>query len=107
MQIAVKRILAVLAAVGNVDIRPAVAVEINNRNRGTHGCHLRHDVVQLGIECRTFVDEIDSRRVRNFLEVETVAIQRGLRVELRFRSRAATLREISSTTSFSRSPAGE
>ena len=49
-QVAVQGILAADGAVGHVDVRPAVAIEIDDRNRRAHRSHFRHDGIQLGIE---------------------------------------------------------
>ena len=62
--------------------RHTIAIVIDDRDRGAHGSHLRHDVIQLGIECRGLMDKIDSRLFRNFLQAESVASYSSLGADL-------------------------
>ena len=79
--VAIKRVVAAFRAVGHINIRPSVAIEIHNRDRSSHGGHFRHDVIQLVIERGTLVNEIHSGGVRNLLEVKTMPLQCRLQIE--------------------------
>src|SRR5437016_8115974 len=49
-EIAIKSILAAFATVGYIDVRPAIAIEVNNGYSRAHGCNLGHHVVQFVVE---------------------------------------------------------
>ena len=68
--------MAALAAVGDIDVRPAIPIEIDDRHRRPHGCNLRHNVLELGIEGRSGVHEIDAGSLGGLLEAEAIAGQR-------------------------------
>ena len=61
------------AAVGGVEVVPAVAIEVGHGDRGPHRGDLGHDVVELGVELRRRGAEIDARGLGNFFQVETIA----------------------------------
>ena len=61
VHVAVQGIVRTLAAVGGVEIVPAVPIEIDDRYRGSHRGDLRHDVVEPRIEFRSAVFEMDTR----------------------------------------------
>ena len=79
----VKGILASLAAVGDVDIGPAVAIEIHDGHRCAHGRDLRHDVIQLVVERWALMNEVDAGRVGDFLEIKAMTGQRRFSIQLR------------------------
>jgi len=70
------------AVVGDNDVRPAIAIKINDRCPRSHRGHLRHDVIELVVQCRSLVNEIYSRGARHFLQIKTVPRQRHLRIQL-------------------------
>src|SRR5206468_11808929 len=53
-----------------IEIRPAIAVEVGHSDGGTDGCDVRLDVGDLWIEARTMVDEVNSRRGRRIVQHE-------------------------------------
>jgi hypothetical protein len=73
--VAVEMIHAADAAVGYVDVGPAIAVEVDNGDRCAHGRDFRHDAVEPGIEDGGLVHEVDSRLVGDFLKAETITGQ--------------------------------
>src|SRR5690606_15617563 len=73
-EVTVQRVLRADAAVGDVNVLPPVAVEVYHRHRRAHRRHLRHDVVELGVELRRFVRKLDARLFRHFFEIEAVAL---------------------------------
>ena len=74
--IAIQTIETALAAVGDVEVLPAVAIEIGDGDRRAHRRHLRHDVRQPRVEHRRDVREIDAASPRNLLKRKAVARQR-------------------------------
>src|SRR5262249_41544113 len=71
-EVAIERALAALAAVGQINVLPAVAVEIHDRYGRAHRSDLRHDVIQLRIQFRRGVSEIDARASCCFLKAQAV-----------------------------------
>ena len=63
-------------AVGDVEVGQAVAVDVDDRDRGAHRGDLRHDVRQLGVERRRLVHELEPRGLRRFGQAEAVLRQR-------------------------------
>src|SRR5262245_42893779 len=61
-----------LFAVGDVHIRQAVPIEVDDRHRRAHRRHLRHDVRQLRIERRSVVDDVEPGGLRGFGQSKTV-----------------------------------
>jgi len=53
-------------------------VEIRNRHRSAHGRNLRHDVIQLVVECGALMNKINACRMGNFFEIKTVAASAAL-----------------------------
>ena len=72
--VAVEAVLRAFPAVRRVEVVPAVAVEVHHRDRGAHGADLRHDVVELRVEARGLVDEVDSGRVGRLDQPEAVPL---------------------------------
>ena len=70
----IEAILRSFLAVGHVDIGVPVGIGVDDGDGGTHRSHLRHDVRQLGIERRRFMNEGDAGRSRHFGELESVAL---------------------------------
>ena len=70
--VVIERVLASDGAVGDVNIGPAVAIKINDGNCGAHGCDFRHDGIELVVERRRLMNEVDACRVRDFLQIEPV-----------------------------------
>ena len=77
---------AAFTAVGDVEVLPAVAIEIGHRDGRAHRGHLRHDVLELTVESRCLVDGVDANPLADFVEAESVTCQRSRR------SRAARCR---------------
>ena len=77
MHVPIQGILAADRAVGDIDVRPAVAIKIYDRYRGAHRGHFRHDGIEFGIEHRSLMNEIDARGMSDFLEMKTIASQGG------------------------------
>src|SRR4030095_6183281 len=71
--VAIQPVEASFTAVGDVEILPPVAVAIRNRHCRSHGCYLRHDVFESGVEGRSFVDEVDASLLGGFHEPESEA----------------------------------
>src|SRR4029077_16630978 len=84
-QVAVQSILASDGAVGDVDVRPAIAIEIDNRYPGTHRSNLGHNGRKLGIEGGRLMNKINAGGFRNLLQAESVAGPRGFRAQSRSR----------------------
>ncbi len=82
VHIAIESVLAALFAVGDVDVRPAVAVEIDNGNRSAHRRDLRHDAIELWIERGRLVNEIDAGSARHFLKIKAVTSQSRVSIQL-------------------------
>ena len=82
--VAIESVFAAFAAVGDVDVGPAVAIEVDDGDRRAHRGDLRHDVVEFGIERGRVMHEVDAGGVGDFFEIKAVASQRGLHVELGF-----------------------
>ena len=78
--VAVEMVQAADAAVGDIDVGPAVAVEVDDGDRCAHRGDFRHDAVEFVIEDGSLVHEVDARLVGDFLEAETIASQRGLAI---------------------------
>ena len=76
-QVAVEGVVAPLAAVGDVEVLPAVPVEVRNRDGRPQRSNLRHDMVEPPVETGSSVSEIDAGGPGDFLKVEAVA-QHGL-----------------------------
>ena len=51
------------------------AIEVRHADRGAGRCHLRHDVIELPIERRRLMDEVDPCLCIDLLEPESVALQ--------------------------------
>jgi hypothetical protein len=58
----VEAVTASFAAIGQIEIRPSIPIVVDHRDCGTDDRDLRHDVVQLRIELRRFVGEVDAGR---------------------------------------------
>ncbi len=71
--VAIEPIEAALGAVGDVEVLPAVAIEVGDGDRRAHRRDLRHDVLEPRVERRRLVHEIDPHALGRFLEPEAVA----------------------------------
>ncbi len=69
--VAIEAVVRPLAAVGDVEVGPAVAVEVGHGDRGPHRGDLRHDVGELRVQLRRLVREIDARSNARPLPVGT------------------------------------
>ena len=87
MLIAIEGVVAALAAIGDVNIGPAILIEIDDRHGRAHRRDLRHDVLELAIEMRRGVMEIDAGGLGDFLELEAIAAE-----DARFRHRRLVVR---------------
>ena len=56
--VAIQPVQAALAAVRDVEVLPAVAVEVGDGHRRAHRGDLRHDVLELRVERRALMDEV-------------------------------------------------
>ena len=54
----------------------AVGIDVHDGHGGAHGGHLRHDVIQLRVERRAFVLEVDAGALGDLGELEAVARER-------------------------------
>ena len=79
-QIPVQGVLAADGAIDDVDVRPAVAIEIDDGHRSAHGSDLRHDGIQFGIERGCLMEKLNARCLRDFLKIKAVPRQRRFRV---------------------------
>ena len=94
MLVVIEGALAALAAVDDEQIGPAVAVEIDHRNRRPHRGDDGQDVLELGVELRRpLMDEIDAARLGDLFQVEAVVAERGVPVEGRRRVRAVAVED--------------
>ena len=75
-QVAIEGVAAAFFAVHNVNVLPAVAVEVHDGDSGPHRRDLFHDVAQFRVESGSLMDETDAGRFRRLLEIETVSRQR-------------------------------
>ena len=87
-----------LAAIGDVQVVPAVAVEVHNRHGRAHRGDLRHDVVEFGVQFWRRVREADAALLRHFGQGKAVPFLRGgsvhLLYALRRRARPVVLRRV-------------
>ena len=74
--IAIEPVERPFLAVDDVEIVVAVGIDVHDRHRRAHRGHLRHDVVQLRIQRRAFVLEIDAGAFGHLGELEAVAGER-------------------------------
>ena len=76
VHVAVQGVAAAHGAVGDVDIRPAVAVEIDDGDRRAHRRRQGHDGFQARVELRRLMHEFDAGGTADLFEKEPVAGQR-------------------------------
>jgi hypothetical protein len=76
-EVMVQVILSADRAVADVDVRQTVVVVVANRNRRAHRRNLRHDRRKLRIEHGGVMDKVDAGGFGDFVEVKTVALDRG------------------------------
>ncbi len=82
MLVTIKTVAAAFPAVGDVDIGPAVTIEIDDGDGRAHGCDLRHDSRELRVECRRPMHKINTCLPRYFFQVETMPGERCVFIEL-------------------------
>src|SRR5437763_7954722 len=70
VSVSIQRVRLTDMTVREIEIRPTIAVEVGHSDGGTDGCDVRLDVVDLWIEARTMVDEVNSRRGRRIVQHE-------------------------------------
>src|SRR5690606_9396782 len=58
-QVSKENVLGPFAAIGEVNVLPAVTVEIHHRDSCAHRSDLRHNVVEIGIELWSDMGEVD------------------------------------------------
>src|SRR5205823_9748500 len=73
VHVAVQRVMRALAAVGDVEIVPAIRIEIDDRYSCSHGSDLRHDVVEPRIELWSHVLEMNAGSGGGFAQTKSVA----------------------------------
>src|SRR4029077_4472742 len=66
-----------LAAIDYVDVGPAIAIEIDNRNGRPQGGHFRHNGGELCVKNRRMVNEVDVYRVSDLFQKEPITAQCG------------------------------
>ena len=74
--VAIETVEAAFAAVGDVEVLPAVAVEVGDGHRRAHRRDLRHDVLELRVERRRLVNEVDATPLGGLLQAEPVPRER-------------------------------
>ncbi len=77
--VAIEVVEAAVRAVGDVEVGPAVAIEIRHGHRCAHCRHLRHDRIELVVERRTLVDGVHAELLRRLDEREAEPITRRRR----------------------------
>ena len=80
--VAIEMVPAAGRAVGDIDIGPAIAIEIDDRYGGAHRGDLGHDACQLGVERRRLMHEMDAGLLRDLLQMKAITRQSLALIEL-------------------------
>src|ERR1044072_7061448 len=64
-----ERVVRAEARAGEVQVGPAVVVDVAQGNAGAERGDVGGDAIELGVERRGVVDEVDARRARVFTQV--------------------------------------
>jgi hypothetical protein len=73
--VAIEAIEATLSTVRDVEIRPAIAIEISDRHRRAHRRDLRHDVREARVEGRALMHEVDADALGGLLQPKPVTVR--------------------------------
>ena len=73
VHVVIETVLTSFATVCDIDVSPAVAVEINDGDSRAHRSDLRHDVIELGIKRRGLMMKINAGSFRHFFKTKAVA----------------------------------